>query len=154
LRAITVENTLEANLNTESLSRSNSDMKMVFVNVGEAEGLLSVNDYPFAFGFGSVSKAGFGLAIPFNFKIVGYAATCSSTDSNRSVRFTIEHYNTSGVKTLGDDEIVSLASNVLNSSINKSYAPGNICIKVQSVNNLLDIDARYRVALYFQSSDQ
>jgi hypothetical protein len=41
-----------------------------------------------------------------------------------------------------------------NSSIDKSYAPGNICIKVQSVNNLVDIDARYRVALYFQSSDQ
>jgi hypothetical protein len=36
----------------------------------------------------------------------------------------------------------------------KSYVPGNICIKVQSVNNLVDIDARYRVALYFQSSDQ
>jgi hypothetical protein len=132
-------------------------MKMVFVNVGGAEGVLSVNDYPFAFGFGSVSKAGFGLAIPFNFKIVGYAyaATCSSTDSNRSVSFTIEHYNTSGVKTLGDVEVVSLAgSNVVNSSINKSYAPGNICIKFQSVNNLVDIDARYRVALYFQSSDQ
>ena len=106
-------------------------------------------------GSGHLQKSGFGLAIPFNFKIVGYAVTCSSTDSNRSVSLTIEHYNTSGVKTLGDDEIISLGtSNVFNSSINKSYNPGNICIKVQSVNNLVDIDARYRVALYFQSSDQ
>ena len=43
---------------------------MTFVSVGEAEGLLTVNDYPFAFGFGSPSKAGFGLAIPFNFAII------------------------------------------------------------------------------------
>ena len=121
--------------------------------MGECEGVLSVNDYPFGFRFGSPSKSGFGLAVPFNFKLVGYAATCNSTDSNRSVSFTIEHYNTSGVKTLWDDEVVSLAgSNVFNSSNNKSYAPGNICIKVQSVNNLSEIDARYRLALYFQWS--
>jgi len=127
---------------------------MVFVNVGEGEGVLTVNDYPFGFGFGSPSKSGFGLGIPFNFKIVGYAATCSSTDSNRSVSFTIEHYNTSGVKTLGVDEVITLGSaNVYNSNINNSYAPGNICLKIQSTNNLVGIDARYRVALYFQSSD-
>jgi len=130
-------------------------MKMVFVNVGECEGVLSVNDYPFGFGFGSPSKSGFGLAIPFNFKLVGYALTCSSTDSNRIVDFSIEYYNTSGVKSIGSDLVISLgSSNVFNSTTNQSYAPGNICIKVQSVNNLSDIDARYRVALYFQSSDQ
>jgi hypothetical protein len=101
-----------------------------------------------------VSKAGFELAIPFNCSLVGYALTCSSTDSSRSVTFTIEHYNTIE-KTLRVDEVVSLAgSNVYNSSINNYYPPGNICIKVQSVNNLSDIDARYRIALYFQSSDQ
>jgi hypothetical protein len=53
-------NTLQSNIDTEATNRTNADMKMVFVNVGEAEGVLSVNDYPFAFGFGSVSKAGFG----------------------------------------------------------------------------------------------
>ena len=126
---------------------------MVFVNVGEAEGLLSVNDYPFGFGFGSPSKAGFGLAIPFNFKIVGYAISCNSTDSTRSVDFSIEHYNTSGVKTSGVDEIVTLGtSNVFNSTVNNTYNAGSICVRVQSVSNLSDINARYRVALYFQSS--
>jgi len=61
---------------------------MVFLNVGEAEGLLVVNDYPFGFGVGSPSKSGFGLAIPFGFSLVSYAISCDSTDSNISVKFT------------------------------------------------------------------
>jgi len=126
---------------------------MVFMNVGEAEGSISVNDYPFAFGFGSLSKAGFGLAFPFGFSLVGYAISCDSTDSNRSVQFTIEHYNTSGVKTSGVDEVVRLeSSNIFNSTVNKSYSAGSMCLKVSSVSNLSDIDAIYRITLYFQSS--
>ena len=125
------------------------------MNVGEAESLLTVNDYPFAFGFGSISKAGFGLPIPFGFSLVSYAISCDSTDSNRSVQFTIEHYNTSGVKTSGVDENVTLgSSNVFNSTVNKSYSAGSMCVKVSSVSKLSDIDARYRIALYFQSSEE
>ena len=124
------------------------------MNVGEAESLLTVNDYPFAFGFGSISKAGFGLPIPFGFSLVGYALSCDSTDSNRSVQFTIEHYNTSGVKTSGVEEVVTLTTNVFNSTVNKSYSAGSMCVKVSSVSKLSDIDARYRIALYFQSSDE
>jgi len=122
------------------------------MNVGEAESLLTVNDYPFAFGFGSLSKAGFGLPIPIGFSLVGYAISCDSTDSNRSDQFTIEHFNTSGVKTSGVDKVVTLTSNVLNSTVNNSYSAGSMCVKVSSVSNLSDIDARYRIALYFQSS--
>ena len=70
------------------------------------------------------------------------------------VQFTIEHYNTSGVKTSGVDEVVTLTSNVFNSTVNKSYSAGSMCVKVSSVGNLSDIDARYRIALYFQSSDE
>jgi len=148
------DTTLQTNIDTEATNRTNADKKMVFMNVGEAEGLLTVNDYPFAFGFGSISKACFGLPIPFAFSLVGYALSCNSTDSNRSVQFTIEHYNTSGVKTSGVDEVVTLTSNVLNSSVNKSYSDGSMCVKVSSVGNLSDIDARYRIALYFQSSEE
>ena len=125
---------------------------MVFMNVGEAEGLLTVNDYPFGFGFGSPSKAAFGLAIPFSSNLVGYAISCSSTDSTRNVSFAIEHYNTSNVKSSGDEIITLNSSNVFNSSINKLYSAGNICVRVSSVSNLSDIDARYRISLYFQSS--
>ena len=125
---------------------------MVFMNVGEAEGLLSINDYPFGFGFGSPSKAAFGIAIPFSSNLVGYAISCSSTDSTRNVSFAIEHYDTSNVKSSGDEIITLNSSNEFNSSINKLYSAGNICVRVSSVSNLSDIDARYRIALYFQSS--
>jgi hypothetical protein len=90
------DNTLQTNIDTEATNRTNADKRMTFVSVGEAEGLLTVNDYPFAFGFGSPSKAGFGLAIPFNFAIVGFAVTVDSTDTNRSIGFSLEHYDVNG----------------------------------------------------------
>ena len=83
-------------MDTEATNRTNADKRMTFVSIGEAEGLLIVNDYPFAFGFGSPSKAGFGLAIPFNFAIVGFAITVDSTDINRSITFSVEHYDVNG----------------------------------------------------------
>ena len=70
-----------------------------------------------------------------------------------TVSTTCKHYNTSGVKTSGVDEVVTLgSSNVFYSTVNSSYNAGSMCVKVSSVSNLSDIDARYRIALYFQSS--
>ena len=90
------DTSLQNNIDAESLARTNADKRMTFVSVGEAEGLLSVNDYPFAFGFGSPSKAGFCLAIPFNFAIVGFAVTADSTDNSRSIGFSLEHSDVNG----------------------------------------------------------
>ena len=131
---------------------------MVFVNVGEAEGILSVNDYPFAFGFGSPSKAGFGLAIPFNFAIVGFAITCDSTDTARSISFGLEHYDVNGnlfTPQLGNVAGSLGMSNVYNTNLfTDPYPPGNICIKVKTVQGLSDINARYRFTLFCQSLDE
>jgi hypothetical protein len=100
-----------------------------------------------------ISKAGIGLAILFGFSLVGYAISCDSSDSNRSITFTIEHYNTSGVKTSGVDEVVTVGSlYVFTSTVNNSYSAGSMCVKVSSVSNLSDIDARYIIALFFQIS--
>ena len=109
---------------------------MVFMNVGEAGGLLSINDYPFGFGFGSPSKAAFGLAIPCSSNLVGYAISCSSTDSTRNISFAIEHYNTTNIKSSGDEIITLNSSNVFNSTVNKLYSAGNICVRVSSVSTL------------------
>jgi len=130
---------------------------MTFVSVGEAEGLLTVNDYPFAFGFGSPSKAGFGLAIPFNFSIVGFAITVDSSDTNRSIGFGLEHYDVNGnLFTPQFNVSGSLGmSNVYNTNLfTDPYPPGNICIKIKSVQNVSDINARYRFTLYCQSLDE
>jgi hypothetical protein len=131
---------------------------MTFVSVGEAEGLLTVNDYPFAFGFGSPSKAGFDLAIPFNFAIVGFAVTADSTDNSRSIGFSLEHSDVNGnlfTPQLGNVTGSLGMSNVYNTNLfTDPYPPGNICIKIKTVQGLSDINARYRFTLFCQSLDE
>ena len=117
-----------------------------------------MNDYPFAFGFGSPSKAGFGLAIPFNFAIVGFAITVDSTDTNRSIGFGLEHYDVNGnlfTPQLGNVAGSLGMSNVYNTNLfTNPYPPGNICIKIKTAQNLSDINARYRFTLFCQSLDE
>jgi hypothetical protein len=154
---LTNDNTLQSNIDAESLARTNADKKMTFVSVGEAEGILTVNDYPFAFGFGSPSKAGFGLAIPFNFAIVAFAITVDSTDINRSITFGLEHYDVNGNLFTPQYSVTgSLGmSNVYNTNrFTDPYPPGNICIKIKTAQNLSDINARYRFTLFCQSLDE
>ena len=152
------DTTLQTNIDTEATNRTNADKRMTFVSVGEAEGLLTVNDYPFAFGFGSPSKAGFGLAIPFNFAIVGFALTVNSTDTSRSIGFSLEHYDVNGnlyTPQLGNVTGSLGMSNVYNTNLfTNPYPPGNICIKIKTVQNVSDINARYRFTLFCQSLDE
>jgi len=152
------DTTLQTNIDTEATNRTNADKRMTFVSVGEAEGLLTVNDYPFAFGFGSPSKAGFGLAIPFNFVIVGFAITADSSDTHRSIAFSLEHYDVNGnlfTPQLGNVTGSLGMSNVYNTNLfSVPYPPGNICIKIKTVQGLSDINARYRFTLFCQSLDE
>jgi hypothetical protein len=152
--------TLQANVDAEATSRASEDKKMCFVNVAEAEGLLTVDDYPFAFGFGSPSKSGFGLNVPFSTKLVAVGISVNSTDDvYASVQFTLEHYDSTSTKTnlvFGDPtfSINVNNKNLFDTTLSTSYSAGNFCIKVTSVNNLVDIDSRYRFSLYFQSQEE
>ena len=152
--------TLQANVDAEATSRASEDKKMCFVNVAEAEGLLTVDDYPFAFGFGSPSKSGFGLNVPFSTKLVAVGISADSTDGvDASVQFTLEHYDSTSTKTslvLGDPTFTINVNNknLFDTTLSTSYSAGNFCIKVTSVNNLVDIDSRYRFSLYFQSQEE
>ena len=155
------DTTLQANIDTKATSRASEDKKMCFVNVAEAEGLLTVGDYPFAFGFGSPSKSGFGLNVPFSSTLVAVGVSVDSTDGvDASVQFTLEHYDSTGTKStvIGGDPTFNifmfLSKNVFDTTLNTSYSAGNFCIKVTSASNLVDTDARYRVSLYFQSQEE
>ena len=50
-----VESNLNQSIKTEETARINSDKMMTFVSVGEAEGKLNLNQYPFCYEFKSVS---------------------------------------------------------------------------------------------------
>ena len=40
---------------------------------------------------------------------------------------------------------------LFNMNLSQLYEPGNICIRVSGCGNLSDIEARYRINLFFQS---
>ena len=129
---------------------------MVFCHMMEFEGLMGgvVNDYPFASGYGSPSSAGFGLSVPFGYKLVGCAFSCVSTDIANSVVFQVQHFN------VGSAVVDSvLVDSTLGSSHYKNELfpsavvkpAGNICVKVVSASGCVDPNARYRVSFYLQS---
>jgi hypothetical protein len=63
-----VESNLKQSIAFEETARTNADKMISFVCVGEAEGKLNLNQYPFYYGCGSHSKDGFGFAVPFPVK--------------------------------------------------------------------------------------
>ena len=154
---LTNDNTLQANIDAEAQARSNAEARMVFMNVAEAEGILTVGDYPFGYGFGSPSKVGFGVSIPFESTLTGIAGAVDSIDVSPSVQFFLENYNTSGSKVLPlsqstDFSVLYDGSNKYLSNLGVDYTAGEICIKVVSPSNLTDADARYRITLFFQKT--
>ena len=137
-------------------ARVAEDKKMVFCHMMEFEGLMGgvVNDYPFASGYGSPSSAGFGLSVPFGYKLVGCAFSTVSTDTANSVVFQVQHFNEGSVvvdSVLVDSTLGS--SHYKNELFPSAVAKpaGNICVKVVSASGCVDPNARYRVSFYLQS---
>jgi hypothetical protein len=133
-----------------------------FCNVIEAEGILLVNDMPFSMGGGSPSKPGFGLSVPFNYKVVAYSIICNSTDTNTNVSFSLRNY-----KNGSTTDYVEVASNIVLGATKykkqlqvpsavppffSEQEPGNLCIIVNSVSGCVDVNARYRFSLFLQST--
>jgi hypothetical protein len=135
-------------------SRSDrNDLKPLFVSVSEYEGLLEPDMYPFSFGYGSTSAAGFGLPISFKFNVLGFSLICDTPDENPEIVFQIEYYPF-GSKT--NPEVIStitlgtsLYVNV--NDISKTYNAGIISVKVVSTENLTYDFSKYRLALNLQS---
>ena len=155
-----VESNLNQSITNETTNRSNADKMMTFVYVGEAEGKLNSNQYPFCYGCGSHSKDGFGFGVPFPVKLEGVAISVSSKESaTASVQFLLEHFDIEGTKTITHpNDLTFNMSNLginkylFNMNISQLYEPGNLCIRLSAVRgNLEDIEARYRISLFFQS---
>ena len=132
-----------------------------FSNVMEAEGILLVNDMPFSMGSGSPSRPGFGLSVPFNYKVVAYSIICNSTDTNPNVSFSLRNY-----KNGSTTDYTEFASYIVMGSTKykkqlqvpsavpqffSEQEPGNLCIIVNSVSGCVDVNARYRFSLFLQS---
>jgi hypothetical protein len=153
-----VESNLNQSITNETTNRSNADKMMTFISVGEAEGKLNLNQYPFCYGSGSHSKDGFGVGIPFPVKLVGIAiSVCSKESATAYVQFTVEHFDIEGTKTICSNDLIFNMNNLginkylFNMNLSQLYEPGNICIRVSGCGNLSDIEAIYRISLFFQS---
>jgi hypothetical protein len=129
----------------------------------EAEGVLVSNTFSFSAGMGAPSSSNFGLPVPFSSKLVGISLVISSNsnENNSSVSFTIEHYKTDGSKSAPFPSEPSFTLSNINTNKqfnditpNGSYDIGNFVIKCTSASNLTDTSTRFRVALYFQSTEE
>jgi hypothetical protein len=150
------DSALQTNINGEATSRVSGDNKMCFCSMMEFEGLVAQNDFPFAAGYGSPSGVGFGLGVPFNYKVVGYSINCVSSDVSPSVEFLLEHYDFGSTTadpvdtcTMGSNKYVNKAK-----FVGPSHSGGNLVVKINTVSGLSDVNARYRLAVYLQSQDE
>jgi hypothetical protein len=166
-RASNAEQLVASNLSTETSNRETAisgeassrvagDNKMCFCSMMEFEGLVVADTYPFASGYGSPSGVGFGLGVPFNYKVVGYSLNCVSTDTSPSIQFEFVHYDFGSTTAEPLDTCTMGASKYVNKSsfADVSHSGGNLVVKVGSLSGVSDADARYRVSVYLQSQDE
>lgn len=145
-----------AAVSAESDARVLGLSKTCFSHVLEFEGILEDGAYPMSAGYGSVSAPGFGVSMPFAYRLVGWSLICKSVDVSAYAEVVLEHY------ALGD----SVAPTVLDASsydgnvgfISRKVTsgvmpPGSVCIRVGAVGNLVDVGAAYRISLYLQADD-
>ena len=147
------------NVTQEKNTRISEDRKMVFCHMMEFEGLMSeaVNYFPFCSGYGSPSGIGFGLSIPFTYKLVGISFTCVSTDASPSVTFSVQNYLYGSVTpTIISSPVMGVSKyfNSLTNAATASAQSGNLCIKITAASGCTDINAKYRCAVYIQSQTQ
>lgn len=160
-RASAAEGVLQANIDTERTDRQTAvsdsqaysvryaDDRGVIALTCEAEGLLSLGDFPFACGFGSQMTATFGMPIPFGCTVVHAGVTCSSTDSARDVQFHIEHFDGGANPTPIYTLRIAGASSSYAEGLPEILLPrGDIIVSVGATAGLSDVNARYRLTVY------
>ena len=141
---------------TEAGLRVVGDNKMCFCSMMEFEGVLVAAEYPFASGYGSPSGPGFGLPVPFGYKLVGYSVICVSTDASPAVSLQLEHYDFGSATPVVIDSPALDSTKYVNvkALVDVAHLAGNVCVKVVSKSGVVDVDAKYRLALYLQSQEE
>jgi hypothetical protein len=136
---------LSGSVNTEFL-------KTGFIIVGEAEGVLTLDSYPFCFGAGVPQEAGFGVSIPFRAKLKNLSLVKKTLDNAFLVRIQMIHYSyeTNIATTLGE-EYSFQASRQIQLDIT---TPGNghIVFKVTFIRAPLSTD-KFRLSLVFSADE-
>ena len=166
------DSALSASISAETAARTTSYNSIVtntfrnlfaiawFTQVLEAEGVLSAGSYPFCSGNGTPQSAGFGIGIPFGYDLKGYYVQCKSTDVSRNIGLRLEHYNDGATSSPTTITNITLGSSgysktyaSIDSTIGNTQSSGSVCVKIQSVaSSLTDVNARYRICLYFCKS--
>jgi hypothetical protein len=132
----------------------NYSRKSCFCQSFEAEGLLSVGEYPFSLGCGSPSvPPNFGFFIPFDCVLVGYSISRFTSDTG-SVNFAIERlspYTSGNLSTVINLSLSGSEKERYQGQMETSIPKGKLFIKCTQANGLTDITARYRISIFFQS---
>jgi hypothetical protein len=127
-------------------------LKVGFILVGEAEGLLTANSYPFCFGNGSPQAAGFGVSVPFRAQLKNLSLVTNTTDTSFLVKIQMIHYSYStNIETLLGTEYSFQTSKQTQIDIT---TPGNghIVFKVTFIRGGGDND-RFRLSLVFSADE-
>jgi hypothetical protein len=140
-------------ITAEQTARATAISKLGFMTVAEAEGVFYPGAFPFSFGMGNQSQAGYGLSLPFKYTLLKVAINGVSTDVNPEITLKISHYPNDG------SAPIDFASSVLvgKSDILSFNAPvpqaGELVVEVVSVENMTDEDAKFRMSFVFTSDE-
>jgi len=146
------EITTNANrLDVSSSAITTLQLQSVVVMNMEHEGQLLANQYLFSLGMGSLTKPGYGLPFLTSFQLLGFSIIHDSTDTNESIGLDFEMYD------FGSSTSPTIIASTTLSTLKFTnvilptppvHGAGILCIRVTSVNGVVDPDASYRISLY------
>jgi hypothetical protein len=147
--AIAVETTArQSAVTAEQTARQTAIEKVGFINTCEAEGILSVNSYPFSFGMGNQSEPEYGMPVPFSYTLRGVGYSCVSSDASPSISVKISHYAFgSGVETVLYPSLTLSGKHFQTKLTKPSGSAGNLVVEVLSVSGLTDDASKFRLSL-------
>jgi len=140
-------------ITAEQNARASDISKVGFMTVAEAEGVFAPGSFPFSFGMGNQSEAGYGLFMPFKYTLKKIGVVGISTDLNPEITIRLTHYPLDGTAPfdivssvlVGKGTVLTLGSSV--------PLAGNLVVEVVSVAGMADVDGKFRMSFVFTSDE-
>jgi len=134
------------------------ESKQCFAHTMEYQGILEPGSTPFAMGYGIPSKPGFGVYVPKGFVVKSWVIQSNSSDVSASAELQIVHYPYNSLQgTVIDTRTFDgTFTSTTYPDPSPSLDAGSLVIHIggpQTIVNLVDVDARYRVTLYCQMTE-
>ena len=137
----------------EATARQTAISKVGFMTVAEAEGVFAPGSFPFSFGMGNQSEAGYGLFMPFQYTLKKIGVVGISTDLNPEITVKLTHYPLDGSPPIAIVSSVLVGKGtVLNIGSSVPQA-GNLVVEVVSVAGMADVDGKFRMSFVFVSDE-